>query len=220
MNKYVVPALFVVVAAAILGASGYLYYLYYATPRCEVCGMLITPEMERNIVLTDVDTGRRIWTCCPGCMLRSVAAHPNVNIDVLDSWYGSSAETIHIEIRNGSVVSVSPESTRILLGSKIVPSCANNRIAINETSAELLRAHGWNPENPLSVFKNELPEGTPALTVAAALEGLKAKGISYQPPSMVFVGGIALVGVVILATGILAWRKLAAPVKATPKTPN
>jgi len=214
MKNYVLPVIFVVVAAAIIGSSGYLYYQYYATPRCEVCGMLITPEMERNIIMVDADTGQRVWTCCPGCMLRSVAAHPNVNITALDSWYGTSAPNIQIIIRNGSVVSVTPESARILLGSKIVKSCANNRIAINQTSIDLLLANGWNPDNPLAVFKNPLPEGTPVLTVAGALPGLKQMGISYVPPSMAFIGGIALVGVLVLVFGLVAWKKLSPPVKA------
>ncbi|MBC7120311.1 MAG: hypothetical protein H5T33_01830 [Candidatus Methanosuratus sp.] len=218
MKNYVLPVLLVIVAAAIMGSSGYLYFQYYATPRCEACGMLITPEMDRNIIMIDVDTGQRIWTCCPGCMLRSVAAHPNVNITALDSWYGTSAASIQIIIRNGSVVSVEPETARILLGSKVVASCANNRIAINSTSIELLLDNGWNQDNPLAVFKNQLPEGVPVLAVSDALVGLKAKGISYVPPSTAFIGGIALVGILVLLIGFVAWRKLSAPVKATVKT--
>ncbi|MEN3035544.1 MAG: hypothetical protein ABC537_04500 [Candidatus Methanosuratincola sp.] len=214
-KSIIMPIVFVIVAAAILGSSGYLYFQYYATPRCEVCGMLITPEMERNIVMIDVDTGQRIWTCCPGCMLRSVAAHPNVNITALDSWYGTSAPSIQIIIRNGSVVSVTPDTARILLGAMIVPSCANNRIAINQTSIDLLREEGWNPNNPLAVFKNPLPNGTPVVTVAGALPGLAQKGISYVPPSMTFIGGIALVGILVLVIGLVAWKKLSAPVKVT-----
>ncbi len=212
-KSIVMPLVFVVVAAAIIGSSGYLYLQYYATPRCEACGMLITPEMERNIVMYDANTGQRIWTCCPGCMLRSVAAHPNVNITALDSWYGTSAPTITIIIRNGSVVSVTPDTARILLGTKIVQSCANNRIAINSTSAQLLLDNGYNPNNPLAVFKNPLPQGTPVVTVSAVIDGLKAKGISYVPPSMAFIGGIALVGILVLFLGLVAWKKLSAPVK-------
>ncbi len=212
-KSIIMPLVFVIVADAIVGSSAYLYFQYYATPRCEACGMLITPEMDRNIVMIDVDTGQRVWTCCPGCMLRSVAAHPNVNITALDSWYGTSAPSIQIIIRNGSVVSVTPDTARILLGTKVVQSCANNRIAINQTSIDLLLANGWNPNNPLAVFKNPLPNGTPVVTVAGALPGLMQKGISYVPPSMTFIGGIALVGILVLVFGLVAWKKLSAPVK-------
>ena len=212
-KSIIMPLVFVIVAAAIVGSSAYLYFQYYATPRCEACGMLITPEMDRNIVMIDVDTGQRVRTCCPGCMLRSVAAHPNVNITALDSWYGTSAPSIQIIIRNGSVVSVTPDTARILLGTKVVQSCANNRIAINQTSIDLLRENGWNPNNPLAVFKNPLPNGTPVVTVAGALPGLVQKGISYVPPSMTFIGGIALVGILVLVFALVAWKKLSAPVK-------
>ncbi len=210
-GKYIMLGVFVVVALLLIGTGGYYYYTYYGTPRCEACGMIITPEMDANIKMIDVDTNQRVWTCCPGCMLRSVAAHPNVHIEALDSWYGTSAPKIVIEIRDGSVVSVTPDTARILLGSKVVKSCANNRIAINETSAALLLQYGWNRDNPLAVFKNELPEGTPVLTVAQALPGLKQMGIQYVPPSATFLGSIVVVGVAVLIIGILAWKKLAAP---------
>ncbi|TDA40140.1 MAG: hypothetical protein DSO08_00420 [Candidatus Methanomethylicota archaeon] len=146
-GRYIMVGVFVVVALLLIGTGGYYYYTYYGTPRCEACGMIITPEMDANIKMIDLDTNQRVWTCCPGCMLRSVVAHPNVHIEALDSWYGTSAPKIVIEIRNGSVVSVTPDTARILLGSKVVKSCANNRIAINETSAALLLQYGWNRDN-------------------------------------------------------------------------
>ncbi|MEM3365115.1 MAG: hypothetical protein QXM93_01705 [Candidatus Methanomethyliaceae archaeon] len=214
-GNYIIAGVFVVVALVLIGTGGYYYYTYYGTPRCEACGMIITPEMDANIKMIDLNTNQRVWTCCPGCMLRSVAAHPNVHIEALDSWYGTAAPKIVIEIRNGEVVSVSPETARILLGSKIVKSCANNRIAINETSAALLLQNGWNPNNPLAVFKNPLPEGTPVLTVTQALPGLKQMGIQYVPPSAAFLGSIVVIGIVVLLIGIFAWKKLVAP-KAKP----
>jgi hypothetical protein len=210
-GRYIMVGVFVVVALLLIGTGGYYYYTYYGTPRCEACGMIITPEMDANIKMIDLDTNQRVWTCCPGCMLRSVVAHPNVHIEALDSWYGTSAPKIVIEIRNGSVVSVTPDTARILLGSKVVKSCANNRIAINETSAALLLQYGWNRDNPLAVFKNELPQGTPVLTVAQALPGLKQIGIQYVPPSAAFLGSIVVIGVVVLIIGILAWKKLGVP---------
>ncbi|MBC7113590.1 MAG: hypothetical protein H5T34_06220 [Candidatus Methanomethyliales bacterium] len=210
-GKYIVLGIFVVVALLLIGTGGYYYYTYYGTPRCEACGMIITPEMDANIKMIDLDTNQRVWTCCPGCMLRSVAAHPNMHIEALDSWYGTSAPKIVIEIRDGSVVSVTPDTARILLGAKIVKSCANNRIAINETSAALLLQYGWNQNNPLAVFKNELPEGTPVLTVAQALPGLKQTGIQYVPPSATFLGSIVVIGVAVLIIGVLAWKKLTVP---------
>lgn len=220
-GKYLIVGVLAVVAVLLIATGGYFYYTYYGMPRCEACGMIITPEMDANIKMIDVNTNQKIWTCCPGCMLRSVAAHPNVHIEALDSWYGTSAPKIVIEIRDGNVVSVTPDTARILLGSKIVKSCANNRIAINQTSVELLLKNGWNPNNPLAVFKNPLPEGTPVLTVAQALPGLKQIGIQYVPPSAAFLASIVIIGIVVLVIGLLAWKKLTvAPTKPTATPPE
>jgi hypothetical protein len=216
-TKYIVPAVFIIVAAAILGASGYLYNQYYGTPRCEACGMIITPEMEANIYMVDVNTNQRIWTCCPGCMLRSVAAHPNVHIEIMDGWYGAAAAKTVIEIRNSSVVSVNPSTARILPGAKIVKGCANNRFAINETSAQLLLQNGYNPSNPLTVFKNTLPNGTQVVPVSAALPGMITTGIQYVPPSNAFLIAMIAIGVAVLLLSVVAWRKLLKPAPPKPQ---
>lgn len=208
VKKYLPIIAFLAVAAVLIGIGSYYYYVYYGIPRCPVCGMLITPEMMENFAITDVSTNQRLYVCCPGCALRLVAAYPNLHIEMLDSWYGKAAPKIVIEIRNGSVVSVTPESARILLGGKITGSCSHNRIAINETSAALLLKNGWNPNNPLTVFKTALPEGTPVVTVQAALPGLKEKGIAYVPPSPVFLGSIIIAGIVVLIMAALSWRRM------------
>ena len=218
-GRYIMVGVFVVVALLLIGTSGYYYYTYYGIPRCEACGMIITPEMDANIKLIDVDTNQRVWTCCPGCMLRSVAAHPNVHIEALDSWYGTSAPKIVIDIRNRTVVSVTPDTARIILGSEISGGCASNRIAINETSVALLLQYGWNRDNPLAVFKNEVPQGAPVLTVAEALPGLIEIGIQYVPPSTTFLGSIVVIGVAVLIIGILAWKKLGAPLPKPAQVP-
>jgi hypothetical protein len=216
-TKYVVPVVFIIVAAAILGASGYLYYQYYGSPRCEACGMIITPEMEANIYMKDVSTNQRVWTCCAGCMLRSVAAHHDVHIEVMDSWYGLASEKTVIEIRNSSVLSVTPDTARLLLGAKIVKGCANNRWAINDTSAQLLIQNGYNPSNPLTVFKNTLPNGTPIVMASAALPGLITTGVQYVPPSNTFLIAMIVIGVAVLLLSVVAWRKLIKPASPKPQ---
>jgi hypothetical protein len=217
-TKYVIPAVFIIVAAVILGASGYLYYQYYGSPRCEACGMIITPEMEANIYMLDTNTNQRVWTCCAGCMLRSVAAHHDVHIEIMDSWYGSSAPDTVIEIRNSSVLSITPDTGRLLLGAKIVKGCANNRFAINDTSAQLLIQNGYNAANPLTVFKNPLPNGTPIVAVSAALPGMITTGIAYVPPSNLFLVAMIVVGVAVLLLSIVAWKKLIKPATPKPQT--
>ncbi len=222
MRNAVVFGVFLAVALVILGSSGYLYYQYYGQPRCEACGMIVTAEMDENYYIVDTHTNQRVYACCSGCMLRLAAAHPDLHLEVLDSWYGTAAPTTIIEIRNGTVLSVSVDTARIMLGSKLTNSCVSNRFAINSTSAQLLQENGYNPSNVLSPFKTTLPANTPLLNASAALVPLKAKGIAYVPPSAAFLIGIAIVGVAVLAIGVVAWKKLPAPKKlsapATPKT--
>ncbi len=198
----------VVVAALLIGASGYLYYQEYSRSRCEACGMAITTESEANYEIFDASTNKRLWACCSGCMLRLAAAHPDMHIDALDSWYGESAQKISIDIADGSVSSVSPDTALIVLGSKVTNSCVSNRIALNQTSAQLLRDNGYNADNPLSPFKTEVPATAPLLTVQQALVPLKAKGITYTPPSPITMYAAAIAGVAVLVIGVIAWKKL------------
>ena len=219
MKEKLVFVIFIVIAIAMIGIGGYYYYTYYGVPRCPACGMIITPEMDANYKVIDVTTNQRIYTCCPGCMLRLVAAYPNLHIEALDSWYGTAAPKIIIEIRNGSVISVDPPTTRLLLGAAITNSCSSNRIAINETSVELLLKYGYNDKNPLTVFKTQLPANTPVRTIEQALPGLKAKGIAYVPPSMAFIASIIIIGIIILIIGIFTYKKLVKPM-SKPTTPS
>lgn len=208
MKNIVVPAVFIIIALVLVGVSGYYYNEYYGKPRCEACGMIITSEMSMNYVITDTTTSQRVWACCSGCSLRVVAAHANVHIDALDSWYGTALPTIQIDIVNKSVTNVSPNSTLILLGSKISGGCVSNRIAFNQTTAQLLVQNGYNASNPLSPFKTTLPDGTPLMNVSATLTAMLTKGIAYVPPSSTLLIGIIVAGVLVLLLGLVAWKRL------------
>jgi hypothetical protein len=208
MKSLVFIGVFVVVAVLLVGTSGYMFYRDYNRPRCEACGMMISSEADINYRIYDTSTNQRLWACCSGCMLRLAAAHLDLHIDALDSWYGESTQKISIDIVDGNASSVSPDTALIVLGSKVTNSCASNRIAINQTSAQLLLANGYNANNPVSPFKTEVPAGAPLLTAQQALVPLKAKGIQYSPPSPLMMYGAALAGIAVLAIGIIAWKKL------------
>jgi hypothetical protein len=208
LRNIVAPLVFITIALVLVGVSGYYYNEYYGKPRCEACGMIITSEMSLNYVVTDTITNQKVYACCPGCMLRVVAAHPNVHIDAFDSWYGTAAPTIQIDIVNKTVTNVSPSSTLIVLGSKISGGCVSNRIAINQTTAQLLVQNGYNTSNPLSPFKTEVPTGAPLMNVSATLTAMLVKGIAYVPPSSTLLIGIIVAGILVLLLGLVAWKKL------------
>ena len=208
MKILVLVGFLVIVSVLLISTSGYLFYQNYIRPRCEACGMIITEESDGNYRIYDTSTNQRLWACCAGCMLRLAAAHPNLHIEALDSWYGVSAQIISIDIADGKVTSVNPNTTLIVLGSKITNSCVSNRIALNQTSVQLLLANGYNANNPLSPFETSVPVDAPILSVQQALVPLKAKGIIYSTPSPLIMYGAALVGVFVLIIGIVAWKKL------------
>jgi len=208
MKSLVLVGAFIVVASLLIGTSGYLFYQDYSRSRCEACGMVVSAESDINYKIYDTSTNQRLWACCSGCMLRLAAAHPDLHVDALDSWYGESAQGISIDIADGNVSSVSPNTAFIILGSKVTNSCVSNRIALNQTSAQLLLVNGYNANNPLSPFKTSVPAGAPLLTTQQALVPLKAKGIQYSPPSPLMMYGTSLAGVAVLVIGIIAWRKL------------
>lgn len=208
MRNLALPAIFIAIAIVLIGVSGYYYNEYYGKPRCEACGMIVTPDLAANYVITDTTSGQRVYACCAGCMLRVVAAHPNVHIEALDSWYGLAAPKITIDIANKTVAAVSPNSTIIVLGSKISGTCVSNRLAINQTTAQLLVQNGYNASNPLTPFRTDVPAGTPLLNVSAALTGMLVKGIAYAPPSSALLIGIIAVGMLVLVLGLVAWKKL------------
>lgn len=214
MRNILLPVIFIVIAVVLVGVSGYYYNEYYGKPRCEACGMIIATDLATNYVITDTTTNQRVYACCSGCTLRVVAAHANVHIEALDSWYGLATSTIQIDITNRTVTSVSPNSTLIVLGSKVTSTCVSNRIAINQTTAQLLVQNGYNSNNPLSPFKTEVPAGAPLLNVSAALTAMLLKGIAYVPPSSALLLGIIVAGILVLALGLVAWKKLLpSPVK-------
>jgi hypothetical protein len=208
MRSLVFIGVIVVVAAFLIGTSGYMYYQEYSRLRCEACGMGITAESEANYNIYETSANKKLYACCSGCMLRLAAGHPDLHIEALDSWYGESVPKISIDIADGNVSSVTPSTALIVLGSKVTNSCVNNRIAINQTSADLLLANGYNVDNPLSPFKTTVPAAAPSLTVQKALVPLKAKGITYVPPSPLTMYVAAIAGVAVLVIGIVAWKRL------------
>ncbi len=206
----------IVAAVALFGITTYISYEYYGVPRCPACGMLITPEMDEHFLIYDSE-GNRLHACCIGCVLRLLDPErgwDELHIETFCDYYGPDFKII-IDIKeNGNVVEVTPETARILLGAKIVKSCALNRIAYNQTAVEGLLSNGYT-QHTMTYQQTELPEGTPVLTVAEAAPMLaNNRGIAYVSPSPLLPIGIAIAGAVILTMSIIAYKKL------TPKKKN
>jgi hypothetical protein len=203
-------AILILAAVVVFGAAGYLSYQYYGIPRCPACGMLITSEMMEHFVITD-GQGNRLYACCQGCMLRlldPVRGWEKLHIETFCDWYGPACKIVIDAEEHGNVVTVVPQTARILLGSKVVKSCANNRIAYNDTAVQQLLTHGYS-QYTMKFQQHPLPEGTPVLPVPQAANMLATNvGIAYVAPNPWLIVGVVAIGVVILAGSGMAYKRL------------
>ena len=101
---------------------------------------------------------------------------------------------------------VTLSSAVILMGTKIVQSCANNRIAYNKTAADNLIITWFNAFT-MSWQKKPLPQGTPIVAVPMAAVSMAQKGIGYTPPTPTVPIILAIAGVAVLVVSGLMLRK-------------
>ena len=211
MPKAILVAL-IVVAVAMFGVTGYFSYQFYGFDRCPVCGMLITPEMDEHFEIYDED-GNRVHSCCIGCVFRlldPVRGWDELHLKTFCDWYGPDYVITIDMYDHGKRVEFTPDTAKAMLGAKVVKSCANNRIAYNQTAVEALLKNGYHPENTMTYQHSALPEGTFPIAPPSKVAPVLAEdpGIAYVPPSTLLLVSFAIIGVVILVATIVAYRKV------------
>lgn len=208
MSKMVLVA-FIAIAVVIFGLTGIVYYQQYGITRCEVCGMEIMPEMDEHFIIHDTQDNR-MHACCIGCALRlldPVKGHEEIRIETFCDYYGPNYKIIIDAEEHGNVTTVTPDTARILLGAKVVQSCANNRIAYNQAAVDGLLEKGYS-EYTMSYQHIPLPEGTPVVMIPMAAPMLAAKGIAYTPPSPLTPTLLLIVGIIVLVGSFVSYKKL------------
>jgi len=213
----IVRNVLIIAAIVLFSAAGYLSYQYYGLDRCPACGMLITPDMKEHFFITDGE-GNRIYVCCQACMLRildPVKGYDQIRIETFCDWYGPEYKII-IEAKNhGNDTMVNPDTVVLLLGAMVVPGCGSTRIAYNQTAAEMLLMDGYSKYTMMHQ-RNQLPEGTPIVTVASAATMLSTRvGITYVAPRPWLVIAVSVIGVIVLAESSLMHKSLESKAKAT-----
>ena len=208
MNLKIVSLLLLVAGIAVVGASSYTIYQQTSDTRCEACGMLVTSEIKQHIKIAD-GSGAAHYACCQGCMLRLLdpkKGSSTLHIETYCDYYGPEYKIMIDATMNGNKTITTPSTAIILLGTKVVTSCANNRIAYNKTAADRLISEGYSSYT-MSWQKNPLPQGTPVMPVAMVAISMAQKGISYTPPSMTFPIILAGIGVLILIISSVILKK-------------
>jgi len=200
--------LLLIAGIAVVGVSGYTIYKQASETRCETCGMLVTPEIKQHIDIVD-GSGTPHYACCQACMLRLLdpnKGYSTLHIETYCDYYGPDYKITIDCTQNGNNTVTTPNTAVILLGGKIVASCANNRIAYNTTASDRLIADGYSAYT-MSWQRSPLPQGTPIIPVAMVAKTMAQKGISYTPPSLtapLLLGGF---GVFVLIVSGFTLRK-------------
>ena len=208
MNYKSVSLLLLIAGIGVVGVAGYTIYQLATETRCEACGMIVTPEIKEHIKIVDGSSVTH-YACCQGCMLRLLdpkTGFSTLHIETFCDYYGSGYKITIDATLNGNKTITTPSTAVILLGTKVVASCANNRIAYNQTAAETLIRDGYS-SNTMSWQKNPLPQGTPIMSVAMTAKAMAQKGISYTPPSLMVPIILTSFGVIILVvSGVVLKR--------------
>jgi hypothetical protein len=208
-KRKILPIVLLVTAIGILGVSGAVYAQQYSVVRCEACGMQISPEMQAHIQIKDAQ-GNSHYACCQGCMLTLLdpkRGYEQLNITTYCDFYGPSFAISIVAKEHGNLTVTTPSTAVILMGGKIVASCANNRIAYNQTAADELLELGFTA-NTMIYQQHQLPNGTPVVPVAKAAMMMAAKGITYVPPQPIVPVLLAVVGVGVIAVSVVGYKKL------------
>lgn len=208
-KKTIIMGALVVVALAALGYTGVFAFNQYSVKRCEACGMEVTSEIQSHIKITD-GNGAAHYACCQGCMFRlldPVKGSPTLHIETYCDYYGPNYRIVIDASKNGNVTVCQPATASVLLGTKIVASCANNRIAYNQTAANALVAQGYS-QYTMKWQQQALPAGTPVMSVPAVAVAMAKKGMAYTAPSALVPGIVGAVGVFTLLGAVVAYKKL------------
>ena len=200
--------LLLIASVAVVGVSGYTIYKQTSETHCEACGMLVTPEIKQHIVIVD-GSGESHYACCQACMLRLLdpnKGYSTLHIETYCDYYGPEYKITIDSTQNGNNTVTTPDTAVILLGGKVVASCANNRIAYNKTASDRLISDGYSAYT-MSWQRNPLPQGTPVIPVAMVAKTMAQKGISYTPPSLTFPLLLGGFGVLVLIVSGFTLRR-------------
>ncbi len=138
------------------------------------------------------------------CALNLLKKYDQLTISTYCDWYGSDYPITVQSSNYGANVTVTPSTAMFLNGG----SCVINRVAYNQTAADLLLANGYS-NNTLSSQHYPLPSDTKIISVSQAAVEFSQNKATLNPgeiPSLLIVGAVAGVAVVVLS--VVAYFKM------------
>ena len=172
------------------------------TQTCETCPMQVGADAQQHFAVYDGD-GTRHWVECIGCALKLLKTYDTIRIETYCDWYGPDYPVVAEISQQGAVTTVNPSTAVILVGG----GCTANRVAYNQTAADELLANGYS-EYTMMMMQQALPANTNVTTIQKRALTFAATSEEAAPQSYLLPAVIAVVGIVVIAGAIVAYKKV------------
>ena len=191
-----------VVLLAFAIAAGLIGQSLAQTQTCETCPMQVGADAQQHFAVYDGD-GTRHWVECIGCALKLLKTYDTIHIETYCDWYGPAYPVVAEISQNGGVTTVDPSTAVILMGGGFTA----NRVAYNQTAADELLANGYS-EYTMMMMQQALPANTNVTTIQKRALTFAATSEEAAPQSYLLPAVIAVVGIVVIAGAIVAYKKV------------
>jgi hypothetical protein len=171
-----------------------------ATQTCEACGMEVAEDAQAKYIITD-GNGTVHYAECFMCALNLINKYDQLTITSYCDWYGPNYTVTVQSSQFGKDVNVTPSTAMFLNGG----SCVINRVAYNQTAADVLLANGFSTYT-LPEQHYDMPNGTNVTLVTQAAMTL-AKNTSNPTLTVPIIIGV-FAGAAIIGLSILSYKKL------------
>jgi hypothetical protein len=183
-------------------AAGLIGQSLAQTQTCETCPMQVGADAQQHFTVYDGD-GTRHWVECIGCALKLLKTYDTIHIETYCDWYGPDYPVVAEISQQGAVTTVNPSTAVILMGG----GCTANRVAYNQTAADELLANGYS-EYTMMMMQQALPANTNVTTIQKRALTFAATSEEAAPQSYLLPAVIAVVGIVVIAGAIVAYKKV------------
>ncbi len=167
--------------------------------------MDVTAESQARYKITD-GNGNVHYVECFMCALQLVNDYETLHIETYCDWNGPNSPVVIDTSNYGATVTVSPSTAMYLRGG----SCVTARAAYDQAAADALLANGFSQyTSPEQLYA--LPATTTVQTVKDAIATIAQTSVSkdvQNTQNTTFLSIVVVVGVVVIASAVLAFKKL------------
>ena len=170
---------------------------------CETCPMKVGADAIQHLNVVD-GNGTRHYVECIGCAMKLLKTCDTIHIETYCDWYGPNYPITADISQHGAATIVDPTSALLLVGG----GCTGNRVAYNQTAADLLLANGFSG-NTMMMMQQPLPANTNITTLDKKAQSFALADTTTETPQSPFVPillGVVAVSIVVVA--VVAYKKI------------